>query len=59
MNTPASEVERLVTLKQDFLDKRLAAEKAAYTYFCACRPGADKENAYEAYVHILNSTRRF
>jgi hypothetical protein len=33
------------------------AEKAAYTYFCECEVGREREKAHEIYENILNAGR--
>tara|TARA_R110000765_G_scaffold356661_1_gene446761 strand:- start:1217 stop:1432 length:216 start_codon:yes stop_codon:yes gene_type:complete len=47
------------TLKQDFLEKRQEAEKAAYAYCCSCEIGAEREQAFEIYERIRNATRLY
>ncbi|WP_160172921.1 hypothetical protein [Caballeronia zhejiangensis] len=47
----------LEELKRTLLDARLAAEKAAYAYFCECPVGPERERAHEIYLNILNATR--
>jgi hypothetical protein len=44
-------------LKEDFLKKREAAEKAAYAYCCSCEIGEERQHAFEVYNRIRNSTR--
>jgi hypothetical protein len=52
------EQEKLAKSKADFLQKKDAAEKAAWEYFCACDAGPDREFAHEMYSRILYCTRR-
>ena len=44
-------------LREEFFEKRLEAEKAAYAYFCACEIGGEREKAHEIYERIRNATR--
>ena len=45
------------SLKQDFLEKRQEAEKAAYAYCCSCEIGAEREQGFEIYERIRNAAR--
>lgn len=53
MTEDQNEVE---ILKEDFLKKRLEAEKAAYKYFQACDIGREREFAHEVYERIRTAT---
>ena len=44
-------------LKEHFLRKRQEAEEAAYAYCCSCELGKEREQAFEIYERIRNSTR--
>ena len=49
---------KLDALKQDFLEKRQACEKAAYAYFAACPEGEERVFAGEIYQRIRLATSR-
>lgn len=51
------EEEKVAALKKDFHEKRQAAEKAAYAWFCECEVGPERERAHEIYTNILYATR--
>lgn len=54
----AEERKKLDALKQDFLEKRRACEKAAYAYFAACPEGEERVFAGEIYQRIRLATSR-
>ena len=47
------------SLKQDFLEKRQEAEKAAYAYCCSCEIGREREQAFEIYERVRNAIRLY
>lgn len=55
---PTGEQEQLGALKQDFLEKRQACEKAAYAYFTACPEGEERIFAGEVYQRIRLATSK-
>lgn len=57
MSDRTEEEIQIDILKQDFLQKRQDAEKAAYAYCCACPVGDEREIAFEMYERVRNVTR--
>jgi hypothetical protein len=54
---PATTESPVVGLKADFDKKRLAAERAAYAWFCECDVGPERERASDIYENIRCATR--
>lgn len=54
----AEERKKLQALKEDFLAKHRACEKAAYEYFAACQEGDERVFASEVYQRVRLATSR-